>query len=117
MQRNIFAIPFGIAALGYGLASSKLPKKSVVSSNDDNYSAFRPRTVSDFESSKPQTPILNNGSLRGSTQQITYNPNSKDPVDTESSLGDASVSYNPYSTAKRRRVKRNRSKRRHPYNF
>ncbi len=95
-----------------------MPKKTVASNNDDNYSAFRPRTIADFESSKPQTPINKEGNLRGTQSSVvTYSPNSKVPVNTDSSLGDASVYYNPYSTAKRRRVRRNRFKRRNPNNL
>jgi len=112
LSRSIFAIPFGIAAIGYGLAGSKLPKKDKRESNDDNYIAFRPRTVAEFESGvipdyKP--------SLRGNLQQAsvqetssTYNGNCTD-CDTFSY-------WNPYSTGKARR-RRNRRKRRNSYNF
>jgi len=108
IYRKIFAIPFGIAALGYGLAASKLPKKSSVSNNDDNYSAFRPRSKEDFEQSKPQVPYQ--PKLRGSIPDTVYAPESKE---TEPCVNcDASLQYNPYTTGNYRSVKRNRRKRR-----
>lgn len=106
IDRKIFAIPFGIAALGYGLAASKLPPKFVSRSNDDDYSAFRPRTKKDFEEAKPQVPI--SGNLRGSVSDVVYQPKPEKYIEA---CGDCRIQYNPYSTDKRR-IRRNRRKRR-----
>lgn len=106
INRTIFAIPFGIAALGYGLTASKLPPKFVSRSNDDNYSAFRPRTKKDFEDVKPQEPI--SGNLRGSVPDVVYQPKTENSTEN---CSDCRIQYNPYSTDKRR-IRRNRRKRR-----
>jgi len=90
-----------------------LPPKFVSRSNDDDYSAFRPRTKKDFEEAKPQLPI--SGNLRGYNPDVVYQPKPEKDTDTCYDC-DSSVQYNPYSTQKRR-VRRNRRKRRNFINF